>query len=918
MRDGWRKYLPNFRIVFDAGAAVSPGLLGDAFPWDYNGAQYMGLNPGTKLGPYEIQSPLGAGGMGEVYRARDSRLGRDVAIKVLTSHLASDPDLKARFEREAKAISALSHPHICHLYDVGSQDGTDYLVMELLEGETLADRLKKGPLPLKQALQYGIEIAEALEKAHGSGIVHRDLKPGNIMLTKSGAKLLDFGLAKPAQNVAGMASSSMATMSKPLTVEGTILGTFQYMAPEQVQGHEADARSDLFALGAVLYEMVTGQRAFAGKSQISVMSAILEKDPTPVSSAQPQASPTLDHVIQRALAKDPNDRWQTARDLIQELKWSAESAVPASGAISTAPQRRTREAIGWLVSGLLGVILIVGAIWWRNSTPAAEALYFPAPLPFPATDIAVAPNGHTIAVTGYQESARKNMLWIYELGSHDARSLAGTEGASYPFWSPDGRFLAFFADAQLKKVELSGGPVQTICDAPGGRGGTWNKDGVIVLAPDTNVGLYRVPASGGTPTLLVPFDKSRGEDSLRWPFFLPDGKHYLYLAANFTGLKGVNGIYVGSLDSHDKRFVVEATANAAYAAPGYLLFYRDKTLLAQPFDLKRLAVTGEATTILPEIQFLPQVKRAVFAVSDHGLLVAQSGTEAALSQPVWFDRKGNTLGFVGKPDVYGNVFLAPHGRSVAVDKTDMGSLNIDIWTYELQRDSAKRLTFDPAIDAVPVWSPDASRLVFSSNRQLLFGLFVKDSDGAHDENGIVQEEVASIPSDWSRDGKYILYCRGADLWFVTLPEIKTSQFLRAPSVFRNGQFSPDGKWVAYASNETGKWQIYVTSFPEARGKWQVSTGGGEQPRWRGDGKELFFLSLDRKMMASPVTTGAHFDAGAPVALFQTTPRQPVMVHDLFVYDVSRDGQRFLINTQVKQADSAPMSVILNWPTKLGR
>jgi serine/threonine protein kinase/Tol biopolymer transport system component len=878
----------------------------------------MALTPGTKLGPYEIQSPLGAGGMGEVYRARDTRLGRDVAIKVLTSHLSSDHDLKVRFEREAKAISALSHPHICHLYDVGSQNGTDYLVMELLEGESLADRLQRGPLPLKQALQYGIEIAEALEKAHTSGILHRDLKPGNIILTKSGAKLLDFGLAKPAPNAGEMASGSMATMSKPLTVQGTVLGTFQYMAPEQVQGHEADARSDLFALGAVLYEMVTGRRAFSGRSQISVMSAILEKEPEPVSSGQPLASHALDHVIQRALAKDPNDRWQTAHDLIQELKWSAESAVPTSGGMPTAPQRRTREAIPWLVSGVLGVILIAGAIWWRNSRPAAESMYFPAPLSFPATDIAVAPNGHTIAVVAYQESARKNVLWIYELGSHGARSLAGTEGATYPFWSADGRSLAFFADAQLKKVEVSGGPVQTICDAPGGRGGTWNKDGVIVLAPNTNVGLYQVPASGGTPTQLAAFDKSRGEDSLRWPVFLPDGKHYLYLAANFTGLKGVNAIYVGSLDSHEKRFVVEATANAAYAAPGYLLFYKDKTLLAQPFDLKRFALTGEATTILPEIQFLPQVKRAVFAVSDHGLLVAQSGTEAALSQPVWFDRKGNALGSVGKPDVYGNVFLAPHGRSVAVDKTDMGSLNIDIWTYELQRDSAKRLTFDPAIDAVPVWSPDASRLVFSSNRQLLFGLYVKDSDGAHDEKSIVQEELADIPSDWSRDGKYILYCRGTDLWFVTFPELKSSQFLQAPSVLSNGQFSPDGKWVAYASNETGKWQIYVTSFPEGRGKWQVSTGGGEQPRWRGDGKELFYLSLDRKMMAAFVTTGTHFDAGAPVVLFQSTPRQPVMIHDLFVYDVSRDGQRFLINTQVKQADTAPMSVILNWPAKLGK
>ncbi|HWW16828.1 MAG TPA: protein kinase [Candidatus Dormibacteraeota bacterium] len=877
----------------------------------------MGLTPGTKIGPYEIQSPLGAGGMGEVYRARDARLGRDVAVKVLPSHLCSDPDLKARFEREAKVISALSHPHICHLYDIGSQDGTDYLVMELLEGESLADRLKKGPVPLKQALQYGVEIAEALEVAHTHGIVHRDLKPGNVMLTKSGAKLLDFGLAKPAPSVTASSSGSMATMSKPLTVEGTILGTLQYMAPEQVQGHDADARSDLFSLGAVLYEMITGKRAFAGKSQISVMSAILEKEPEPVSAVQPLAPLALDHVIQRALAKNPDDRWQTARDLMQELKWSGDGGALSIGGVSTVAGRKTREGIAWLISVALVVILIAGSIWWRNSKPPVETMYFPAPLPFPARDIAVAPNGHTIAVVAYQESARKNVIWIYELGSHGARNLGGTEGASYPFWSADGRSLAFFADAQLKKLEVSGGPVQTIGDAPSGRGGTWNKDGVIVFAPSVTAGLYRVPASGGTPTKISDIDKSLGQSGLRWPVFLPDGKHFLYLAANFTGQKGGNIIYVGALDSKEKHFVVESTANAAYAAPGYLLFYRDKTLYAQPFDLKRFALTGEATVILPDVQFLPQVKRAVFAVSDQGLLLAQSGSEAALSQLTWFDRKGNTVGAVGKPEVYGNVFLAPNGRSVAIDKTDMSSLNIDVWTYELQSYSAKRLTFDPGIDSVPVWSPDAARLVFSSNRQIYFGLYLKNSDGATDEKGIVQEdEIGSFPSDWSRDGKYILYCRGSDLGLLTYPELKSSIFLKAPSVLRNGQFSPDGKWVAYASNESGKWEIYVTSFPDARGKWQISSGGGEQPRWRGDGKELFYLSLDGKMMAAPVTTGAHFDAGTPVALFQSTPRQPVLVYDLFVYDVSRDGERFLINTQVKQGESAPMSVVLNWTAKL--
>ena len=462
--------------------------------------------------------------------------------------------------------------------------------------------------------------------------------------------------------------------------------------------------------------------------------------------------------------------------------------------------------------------------------------------------------------------------------------------------------------------------MQALCDAPSGRGGTWNKDGVIIFTPDAGArgGLYRVSASGGTPTQITKPDTSRGENSHRWPGFLPDGTHYLYLAADFSRRKDVDAIFVGALDSNEKRFVVEASANAVYAAPGYLLFYRDKTLFAQRFDLKRFALTGEPAAILTDIQTLPQLKRAVFAVSDNGLLVVQSGSTVATSQPVWFDRKGDEVGVVGKPDVYGNVSLASNGRSVAVDKTDMASQNTDVWTYELQRDSVMRLTFDPANDIVPIWSPDAARLVFSSNRQPNIDLFVKNSDGAQEEKTIVDDGVNKYANDWSRDGKYIMYTRGADLWFVVLPELKSSLFLKAPSVLSNGQFSPDGKWVAYASNESGKWEIYVTSFPDARGKWQVSTSGGEQPRWRADGKELFYLSADRKMMAAPVTTGATFGAGAPVALFQATPRQPVSSTDLFVYDVSRDGQRFLINTPVKQAESQPMSIILNWPAKLNK
>jgi Tol biopolymer transport system component len=861
--------------------------------------------------------------MGEVYRARDTRLERDVAVKVLPTNLSSDPCLRQRLEREAKAVSKLAHPHICTLHDIGHQDGVDFLVMELVDGETLEHRLIKGPLPPEQTLRFAAQISDALAKAHKMGITHRDLKPSNIMLTKVGAKLMDFGLAKASgPPPLAAALTEMTADQAKLTVEGTIVGTFQYMAPEQLEGKEADARTDIFALGEVIYEMATGRPAFVGKSRASLIAAILSSEPQPMVALQPMAPPALERVVKRCLAKDPDDRWQTARDLELELKWIAEGGGQTAGTAPSTAAGKAKERLAWSAACALAIALIVTAIWWRNAMPPEQTMYFSASMPFPAHDIAFSPNRRTLAVIAYQESARKNALWIYDVGSQGARVLSDTEGASYPFWSPDGRTLAFFADGKLKKLELSGGLVQIICDAPSGRGGTWNKDGVIVFTPDATLGngLYRVSASGGIPKQISRPDPSRGEESHRYPMFLPDGLHYLYLAANFSGRKEeVDAIFVGSLDSNEKRFVTAATANAAYAAPGYLLFCRGKTLLAQRFDLKRFALTGEPATILTEIQQLPQTGRAVFGASDDGLLVAQTGNQIALSQLLWFDRKGNELGAVGKPDVYGNVSLAPNGKSVAVNKTDTGSLNTDVWIYELHRDSSKRLTFNPGFNVMPIWNPDASRLTFASNRQLSVDLFTKNSDGAQEEQSLVRDENDKFPYDWSRDARYILYAIGnSSLEYVTLPELKTSLFLRVPSAIRNAQFSPDEKWVAYASNETGKWEIYVTSFPEGHGRWQVSTGGGEQPRWRGDGKELFYLSSDGKMMAAPVTIGANFDVGRPVELFQTSPRQPVSFNDQVVYDVRPDGQRFLILTRMKQAESTPMSVVLNWPAKLNK
>jgi serine/threonine protein kinase len=881
----------------------------------------MPLNPGTKLGPYEITGAIGAGGMGEVYRARDTRLDRIVAIKVLPAHLADNAELRERFEREARTVASLNHPHICTLFDIGRQGETEFLVMEYLEGETLAERLKKGPLPLEQVLRCAIAITDALDKAHRKGITHRDLKPGNIMLTKSGAKLLDFGLAKLRQDAAPVTPlSQLPTAVGPVTAQGMILGTLQYMAPEQVEGKtdRIDARTDIFAFGAVVYEMATGRKAFEGTSQASLIAKILETDPPSMSSIQPMTPPALNRIVRTCLAKDPDDRWQTARDLVRELKWASESRDRGSEAEAGAPARKSRVAAPWILLSALALIVAGVVAWPLLSRPHEPIMYFRGPTSFSARDMAVSPNGHTIAATGYQESARKSVIWIYEVGSQDARPLADTEGASFPFWSPDGKSVGFFADGKLKKLDLDGGTAQILCDAPTGRGGTWNKEGVILFTPSGQLGggLYRISASGGTPTLVSAPDTSRGEQGHRWPVFLPDGKHFLYMAFEVSLRSAANAIYVGSLDSNEKRFVTKASANAAYAAPGYLLFYRDNTLFAQGFDPDKLELKGDPTPVLGEIQSLTRMARVSFAAADGGLLAAQTSRAVSFSQLVWFDRKGNQIDAVGKPDVYANVFLSPDGKSVAIDRTDSGSENTDVWIYQLQGEGVKRMTFDPSIDTMPVWSPDSSRLAFSSSRQNMFDMYLKDANGAQEEKLIAHVDMDEYPNDWSKDGKYLLYTRGPGLWFLTFPEMKGNSFLKTPSTLKNGRFSPDGKWVAYSSNESGKWEIYVTSFPEARGKWQVSSGGGEQARWRGDGKELFYLSPDGKLMAAPVTEGANFDAGAPIALFRASPREAAATSEQAFYDVSRDGQRFLINTEARQTAVEPMTLILNWTAKL--
>jgi serine/threonine protein kinase/Tol biopolymer transport system component len=880
----------------------------------------MGLAAGTKLGPYEIQSPLGAGGMGEVYRARDTRLERDVAVKVLSSKLSSDPASRQRLEREAKAVSKLSHPHICTLHDIGHQDGVDFLVMELVEGETLDQRLTKGFLPPEQTTRMAAQIADALAKAHKLGIVHRDLKPSNVMLTKTGAKLMDFGLAKefgPAPLPDAL--TAMTAEQSKLTAEGTIVGTFQYMAPEQLEGRDADARTDIFALGELIYEMATGRPAFTGKSRASLIAAILSSEPHPMKALQPMTPPALERVVKKCLAKDPDERWQSASDLASELNWIAEGGSQAGEAGHIPAGNRKWQLASWLLAATFFLLAVAGgAAWWKAINRRLPPMYFHTSVPFPANDLALSPDGRTLAMVAYSTQANNYVLWTNEVGGRQTSSLDGTQGASYPFWSPDGRSIGFFADGKLKKVDVSGGQPQVLCDAPNGRGGTWNRDGVIVFTPDSLGGLSRVSSSGGSPVEITKPDTSRFETTHRWPVFLPDGKHFLYLAANFSGQLENNAIFLGSLDSQDKRLLVNTSANAAYAQPGYLLYLRDKTLVAQPFDRRRYVLSGEPHPLSDDVLYFPGVDRAVFSVSGGEVLITQTGRGASVSQLTWFDRSGKAVGTLGMVGSYPNVRLSPDGRKVAAEQTDPDGRTTHIWIHESARSATTRLTFDPSLHQAPIWSPDGRQILFGSNSKLGFHLYLKNADGSGSE-----EQVADFGAglqvnlwDWSRGGKHVLFRKGNELWDLSWPERVAKPLLQVKWTVRNAQFSPDGRWMVYASNETGSMEIYVSPFPSGNGKWQVSSAGGEEPRWRQDGRELFYLSADGKMMAVPVKTDASFEAGSPVALFQTHRRQPVSSQDVFSYDVSGDGQRFLIITKMDEANAAPLSVLLNWSSEM--
>jgi eukaryotic-like serine/threonine-protein kinase len=881
----------------------------------------MTLEAGTRLGPYEILAPLGAGGMGEVYQAKDTRLDRTVAVKVLPEHLSASDELRQRLEREARTVSQLSHPHICALYDVGHQDGTDYLVMEYLEGETLSERLAKGALLPEQTLRYGIEMADALESAHRAGVIHRDLKPGNVMLTRSGVKLLDFGLAKlhamGGPNVlSGMSRlATEASPSAPLTERGTILGTFQYMSPEQLEGKEADARSDIFAFGCVLYEMATGKKAFSGKSQASLIGSILKEEPPAVSQVAPMTPPALDRVVKTCLSKDPEDRFQTAHDVRLQLQWIAEGGSQAGVPAPVAARRKSREKLAWSFAGVLFVAAAALGVGFLLRAPKpSEVLRATLDLPPGArldpqnASVAISPDGSRLAMA-LRDSSAKQQIWVRPLDSLTAQPLAGTEGATYPFWSPDGRSIGFFADGKLKKIESSGGAVQTICDAADGRGAAWNRDGVIVFAGGAYGRLSRVSAAGGTPAAIGP--EAGPNESHRLPRFLPDGSHLLFYS--FEAKADDSGVSVLDLKTGRWKALFKSPSEARYVPPGYLVFIRENNLLAQPFNAGKLATTGEAVPIAENVEFNPLRATGNFALAGSRLLVYETGGSASKEQLTWVGLDGKKLGTVGEPGNLAQVSVSPDGRRAAVGISGANG-NEHLWIMDLGSGVRTRFTLEDDDCEDPIWSPDGRSIAYTQAGPTS-RLVVKDSSGGAAPTVLFESSNYLRASDWSPDGKTILFTiqtpetKSMDIWQVeTEGAHKAKALVAGPRNEQDAHVSPDGKWLAYRSDEDGQPELYIAAYPGPGGKWQITSSGAGGFDWLSP-QDIIYGGPQGPQAVTVTPRGSGLDIGAPRPILGGEPVRGAVSWD-------RKSRRILEALPVGAQAVPSLRVVTNWTQAL--
>jgi Tol biopolymer transport system component len=899
------------------------------------------ISPGTIIGQYSIVSKIGEGGMGEVYRARDTKLGRDVAIKVLPAAFSENSDRLRRFEQEARAAGALNHPNILVIFHIGTHDGAPYIVSELLEGETLRERLSGAVLPQRKALDYALQTARGLAAAHDKGIVHRDIKPDNVFITNDGrVKILDFGLAKLTGASDGTPSKTEVPTRRFDTDPGTVMGTMGYMSPEQLRGQPADDRSDIFSFGAMLYEMLSGRRAFRGESMADTMSAILREDPPDLSESNQTVSPALERLVHHCLEKNPAERFHSAGDLafaIENLSGSASSYGQnlTPQAVTTATDNRHTAAgisgffgnarAAWVVASLLFIGLIAllpfALVRFRQAPPAeAVAVRFIIAAPENTTRLdspVISPDGRNLLILAGAGSS--GGFFLRPLGSLTAQLLPGTESASgFPFWSPDSRSIAFRADGKLKKLDLAGRAPQTLCNMPSGvgslvEGGSWNRDGIILFTFGGRI--FSVPAAGGEPRLVLGSDQLSLQAVYRWPAFLPDARHFLYL---MTPTQGASEIFLASLDGKETTRLLAADSNALYATSatgsGNLLFARDGALMAQPFDAVGLKLTGEPFVVADKVA-VNNFSRGLFSVSDNGSLVYDPTSNFDNQQLIFVDRAGKLLEPVGPPGVLEAPRLSPDGKRVAVGRRDPQTRTQDIYVVDLARGTSSRLTFDPGDDRFPIWSPDGSRIVWESNREGAFQIYQKLASGVGQEELLLKSDVPMLPRSWSADGRFILCTRNdpktkTDQWVLPLEgDRRPFLFLQTPFVDNSGRFSPDGRWISYHSDDQGRFEVYVQTFPASGGKWQVSTNGGLLADWRSDGKELFYISGEQKMMSVEVKPGSNFEAGVPQELFDLAPLQLV---GLTGYDVTADGKRFLFVSRGKETANLQYTVVVNW------